>query len=230
MQDIVFIPGLLCTAELYAPQLRALRDVARAQVADHTCGASMHDIAASILTSAPETFALCGLSMGGYLAFEIMRQAPQRVTKLALLDTAAKADTAERSVARSALVARAEQDGIGAIAKLLAPGWVHQRRHNDTRLLETVGRMAANTGVTHFARQQAAIAGRADSVPDLGAIRVPTLVLVGREDEATPVMDAEVIAHGIRGSRLTVLEDCGHLSTLEQPDAVNAALLAWLGA
>lgn len=229
MQDVVLIPGLLCTAELYAPQLLALRDVARTQVADHTSAASMTDIASSILQRAPRTFALCGLSMGGYLAFEIMRQAPERVTKLALLDTAAKADTPERAASRFELVARAERDGLVAVAKTLWPGWISASRMADAQLLATVERMAANTGVTHFARQQAAIAGRADSVPGLSAIGVPTLVLVGRDDQATTVADAEMIARGISGSKLVVVEDCAHLSTLEQSNAVNKALLAWLG-
>lgn len=228
MQDLVLIPGLLCTAELYAPQLRALRDVARMQVADHTCCASIDDLVTSILAAAAPTFALCGLSMGGYIAFEIMRRAPERVTKLALLNTAAKADTPERSAGRFALVARAEHEGLGAVAKTLWPGWIHPDRMADAALLATVASMAAHTGVTHFARQQTAIAHRADSISGLAAIGVPTLVLVGRHDQATTVADADVMASGIKGSTLTVIENCAHLSTLEQPDAVNCALSTWL--
>lgn len=228
MQDLVLIPGLLCTAELFAPQLRALRDVARMQIADHTCATSIGDIATSILAAAPPTFALCGLSMGGYLAFEIMRRAPQRVTRLALLDTAAKADTPDRSAGRFALIARAEHEGLGTVAKTLWPGWISANRMADGALLATVASMAANTGVTHFARQQTAIAHRADSVPGLSAISVPTLVLVGRQDQATTVADADVMASGIKGSTLIVVENCAHLSTLEQPDAVNRALSTWL--
>ena len=230
MQDVVLIPGLTCTYELFGSQLKALAAAARVHVADHACAASMADIAAMILAKAPRSFALCGLSMGGYLAFEIMRQAPERVTKLALLDTAAKADTPERAAGRFALVAQAERQGLGEVAKGLWPSWIHPRRVTDTALLATVASMAANTGVTHFARQQAAIAGRVDSSPGLAKIKVPTLVLVGREDQATTVADAEVIAAGIAGSKLVVIEDCAHLSTLEQPEAVNRALLDWLGA
>jgi len=228
--DLLLIPGLLCTAALYAPQVAALSPSMRIAVANHTVAASISDIARVILASAPQRFSLCGLSMGGYLAFEIMRQAPERVIRLALLDTSAKPDTPERTVARRALVARAEGEGLGAVSQSLLPQWVHPRRLSDTALGATVGRMAAETGVTHFARQQAAIAGRIDSRPGLGAINVPTLVLVGREDAATPVADAEEIARGIVGARLVVAEDCGHLSTLEQPDAVNRALHAWLEA
>ena len=228
--DLVLIPGLLCTAELYAPQLRALSAVTSAKVADHTTAASMGDMAASILAAAPARFALCGLSMGGYIAFEIMRQAPERVTKLALLDTSAKPDTPERSATRRVMLARAETEGLGAVSTALLPQWVHPRRLGDVGLTATVARMAAHTGVTHFARQLSAIIGRPDSRPGLAAIRVPALVLVGREDAATPVADAEEIARGIPGSTLAIIEDSGHLTPLEQPEAVTRALLHWLGA
>lgn len=229
MQDLVLIPGLLCTAALYEPQLKALSDVARMQVADHTVATSMRDIASVILARAPKAFALCGLSMGGYLAFEIMRQAPDRVTKLALLNTAAKPDTPDRSAERFARVARAEKEGLLPVARSMWPAWMPAGRQPDPALLEIAARMTTATGVTHFARQQTAIAGRPDSIPGLGAIRVPTLVLTGRDDQATTVADAEVIARGIPGSHLEVIENCAHLSTLEQPDAVTAVLRRWLG-
>ncbi len=230
MQDLVLIPGLLCTAELYAPQISGLSDVARMQVADHTVAASMRDIAAIILARAPKTFALCGLSMGGYLAFEIMRQAPDRVTRLALLDTAAKPDTPERSAERFQRVARAEQEGLLPVARSMWPYWMPAGRQPDPALLEIAARMTAETGVTHFARQQTAIAGRPDSIPGLAAIGVPTLVLTGRDDQATTVADAEVMVRGISGSKLEVIENCAHLSTLERPGEVTSALRRWLGA
>ena len=108
------------------------------------------------------------------------------------------------------------------------PQWIHPRRLKDAALVAIVGKMAADTGLDAFARQQTAIAGRADSRPGLAAITIPALVLVGRDDAATPVADATEIASGIRGSRLRIIEDCGHLSTLEQPAAVTAALVQWL--
>ncbi len=230
LPDLLFIPGLLCTKALYAPQLQALTPHARMTVADHATADSMVAIAATILASAPARFALCGLSMGGYLAFEIMRQAPGRVTRLALLDTSAKADTPERTQYRRAQVARAEADGIRAGVPTLMPLLIHPRRLTDATLTATVERMAVDQGVTHFARQQSAIAGRADSRPHLAAIKIPTLVLVGREDALTPVAESEEIADGIPGSRLVIVEDCGHLSALEQPGAVTRALQDWLGA
>ncbi len=228
-QDLLLIPGLLCTAELYEPQMAELPSVVRVHVANHTTADSMAAIAATILAAAPAKFALCGLSMGGYLALEIMRQAPERVTRLALLDTNARADTPERVQVRRAQVATAEKQGFEPGLKTLVPLLIHPRRLSDVALVGTIERMTLQTGVTHFARQQSAIAGRPDSRPGLGAIKVPALVLVGREDALTPVADAEEIARGIAGSTLVIVEDCGQLSTLEQPVAVNAALRAWLG-
>ena len=226
--DLLLIPGLLCTADLFAPQMAALLPRVRPQVADHTTADTLPAIAASVLAVAPARFALCGLSMGGYIAFEIMRQAPERVIKLALLDTSAKPDTSERSVIRRQLVTRAEAEGLGTVSAALYPQWVHPLRVPDRALAAGVASMAANTGLTHFARQMTAIAARADSRPGLGAIHVPTLVLVGRQDAATPVADAEEIVQGLAGSTLVVIEDCGHLTTLEQPDMVTTALLNWL--
>jgi pimeloyl-ACP methyl ester carboxylesterase len=229
MQNLLMIPGLLCTAELYGPQVAALGDSVPITVARHTGLDTMAMIAASILAAAPPTFALCGLSMGGYIAFEMMRMAPARVTRLALLDTSARPDTPEGVGARRQLVAGARTLGMEAGTKVLMPRLVHPRRVNDAELVATVARMADAVGVDNFAKQQEAIGGRADSRPGLGAIKVPTLVLVGREDALTPVALAAEMAQGIPGSNLTIIEDCGHLSTLEQPRQVTDALRAWLG-
>ena len=229
-QDLILIPGLLCTPALYAAQTAALAPLARVTIGDHTRHDSIAAIAASILAAAPEKFALAGLSMGGYIAFEIMRQAPLRVTRLALLDTSAAPDTPDRSERRRAQIARAEQNGIASVSAEQLPMWVRPRRLADAALVAIVTKMATDTGIDAFRRQQAAIAGRADSRPGLPAVKAPTTVLVGREDAVTTVADAEVIAGGIAGSKLVIIEDCGHLSTLEQPDAVTAALRTWLQA
>jgi pimeloyl-ACP methyl ester carboxylesterase len=197
-------------------------------IADHTTAPSIHDIAARILEGAPKQFALCGLSMGGYIAFEIMRQAPDRVTRLALLDTNATADPPDRAAYRRGLVEEARQSGLGAVMEKLVPLFLNARHQTDERLVAIARRMAADTGVEAFARQQEAIITRPDSRPTLPAIRCPTLVLVGRDDVLTPVAAHEVIAAGIAGSRLEILEDCGHLATLEQPERVTAALRGWL--
>jgi pimeloyl-ACP methyl ester carboxylesterase len=199
-------------------------------VADHRRERTIEAAAARILDAAPPAFALAGLSMGGYLAFAMMRQAPERVKKLALLDTSARADTPEQSAVRERLVGMAEDGRLPDVVAMLETRFIHPARHSDEALRRTIRDMAADTGPEAFVRQEQAIMSRPDSRPLLPSIRCPTLVLVGAEDELTPPFLAEEIAHGIPGARLVVVPDCGHLSTLERPEAVNEALAAWLAA
>ena len=227
--DLVLIPGLLCSAALWTEQICALSDIANVTVADHTRHASMREIASAILAAAPARFALAGLSMGGYIAFEIIRQAADRVTRLALLDTGARADAPERRQGRLRLIALAEQDGAARAQQELLPLLVHAQRLTDKALIDTIVQMATDTGVEAFTRQQWAIMARPDYRPLLAQISCPTLVLVGAEDALTPLALAQEIADGIAGARLVIVADCGHLSTLERPQAVNRALRAWLG-
>jgi pimeloyl-ACP methyl ester carboxylesterase len=226
--NLVLVPGLLCTGALWAPQIAALSDIARCIVADHTRHRTIKGIARSILAAAPRRFALAGLSMGGYIAYEILRQAPERVERLALLDTGSRADTPERTATRRDLVANAEREGVCRAQELLMPVLIHPSRLRDTRLVDTVLQMGADTGLEAFKRQQEALIGRPDNRPLLASIRCPALVLVGREDALTPPELAREIAAGIPGAKLKIIADCGHLSTLERPEAVNRALRAWL--
>ena len=225
---IVLIPGLTCSARLYADQIPALWRFGPVTVANHTRDDSMTAIARRILAAAPPRFALAGLSMGGYIAFEIMRQAPQRVAKLALLDTGARAETPEQTERRKVVIALAKSGRYAEVPDIAFPIYVHRNRHNDAGLKQTVCTMAAETGVEAFLRQQQAIMARPDSRPGLGAIKCPTLVLVGDGDEATPPELAREIAGAIAGARLSVIAECGHLSTLEQPEKVTAALVEWM--
>jgi pimeloyl-ACP methyl ester carboxylesterase len=225
---IVLIPGLTCTARLYAAQIPALWPFGPVTVADHRRDDSMAAIARRILAAAPPRFALAGLSMGGYLAFEIMRQAPERVAKLALLDTGARADTAEQTERRHVLMAKAKAGGYAEIPELAFPLYVHRKRHDDAALKSIVRAMAEETGLDGYLRQQQAILGRPDSRPGLAAIACKTMVLVGEGDEATPPELTREIASGIAGSRLVVIPGSGHLSTLEEPNAVNQALAEWM--
>lgn len=226
--NLVLVPGLLCTKALWAPQIESLDDIAESMVADHTRHDSMAAIAQSILAAAPKRFALAGLSMGGYIAYEVIRQAPERVTRLALLDTGSRADTPERAAGRRELIATAEREGARKAQEILLPVLIHTSRLSDRPLVETIAQMAVDTGVEAFKRQQAAIMSRPDNRPFLPSIRCPTLVVVGREDALTPVELSQEIAAGIPGATLQIVPDCGHLSTLERPDAVNRALRAWL--
>jgi pimeloyl-ACP methyl ester carboxylesterase len=225
---LVLIPGLTCTARLYAEQVPALWQFGPVTVADHRRDDSMAAIARRILAAAPPRFALAGLSMGGYVAFEIMRQAPGRVAKLALLDTGARADVPEQTERRRVLMAMAEAGRFAEIPELAFPLYVHRDRRGDESLKRIVFDMAAATGLAAYLRQQQAILSRPDSRPGLAAIACATLVLVGEGDEATPPELAREIAAGISGSRLAIIPDSGHLSTLEQPAAVTHALVEWL--
>ena len=227
---IICIPGLACSPRLYAEQIPPLWTVGPVTIAQHGGHDSMSAIARTILGSAPQRFALIGLSMGGYVSFEILRQAPERVAKLALLDTTARPDTPEQTENRRSQIRLVETTPMSKLAGLLFPRLVHPQRHNDLQLRETVRLMAEETGAAAFIRQQTAIMNRLDSRPVLGAIRCPTLVLVGEGDELTPPDRAAEIAQGIAASRLTILPECGHLSTLERPRQVTAALLELLRA
>lgn len=227
---MVLIPGLLCTARLYAEQISVLWRFGPVMIADHRRDDTAAAIAARILAAAPPHFALAGLSMGGYLALEVMRQAPDRVARLALLDTNARADTPEISERRRRQIELAQNGRLGEIVDQQLPLFVHRDRRGDTSLIEIVRVMAEETGVEAFVRQQRALIGRADLRSHLAAIRCPTLVLVGDGDELTPPTLAKEIAGSITGARLVVVPASGHLSTLEQPVAVNTALVEWMAA
>jgi pimeloyl-ACP methyl ester carboxylesterase len=224
----VLIPGLLCTPALYAEQIPALWRLGPVTVADHTRDDSMPAIARRILSLAPPRFALIGLSMGGYAAFEIMRQAPERVVKLALLDTTARSDAPEQTELRLRQIEMARDGRFDGIAQLLFPRFVAQRRREDRALQSIVRTMAADTGSAAFIRQQTAIMHRPDSRPGLSTINCPTLVAVGADDTLTPPDRAAEIAAAIPGAKLSVVPDCGHLATLEQPAALARALFEFL--
>lgn len=226
---LILIPGLTCTAALWAPQVAALGNDATISIGDHSSADSMPGIARAILAVAPQHFALAGLSMGGYIAFEIIRQAPERVTHLALLDTSAKPFDHTQAPQRHALVALANKVGMEAAITKLLPFFLHPARLVDDDIVGVVKQMARDTGAATFARQQQALMSRPDSRPTLAAIRCPTLVLVGKQDLLTPVAEHREIAAGVAHAQIEIIPECGHLSTLERPAAVNAALARWLG-
>jgi pimeloyl-ACP methyl ester carboxylesterase len=185
----------------------------------------MPAIARRILEAAPPRFALIGLSMGGYIAFELLRQAPDRIARLALLDTSARPDLPEQTANRRTQIKWAEQGRFGEVVELVFPRVVHRDRRDDPRLLEIVKLMADDTGPEAFIRQQTAIIGRVDSRPGLGEIRCPTLVLVGEGDELTPPELAREIAAGIPRAQLVTIAGAGHSSTIERPAEVTRALV-----
>ena len=227
---VVLVPGLLCSPRLYAEQIPQLWRTGPVTVAVHTLDDSVEAIARRILDSAPARFALAGLSMGGYISFEILRQAPQRVARLVLLDTSARPDTPQQSEQRRAQIDMAREGRLGEVADMLFPRLVHARRWGDESLRRIWRAMVQEVGAQGFINQEMAIIGRPDSRPGLADIRCPTLVVVGDGDVLTPPELAEEIANAIPGARLAVIRDSGHLSTLEQPAAVTKAMLEFLGA
>jgi pimeloyl-ACP methyl ester carboxylesterase len=229
--SLVLIPGLLCDAQLWRPQIENLADIANIWIADHTRSDTMAGVARDVLADAPFTsFALAGLSMGGYIALEIMRQAPHRVARLGLLDTAAGAELPEQTQRRMEFIALAGSGEFPRVTEILLPLLIHPSRLEQPALTDVVRAMAKDTGTEAFVRQEKAIMSRNDSRGLLPAINCPTLVLCGRQDAMTPLARHEEIAAGIRGAGLEIIEDCGHLSTLERPAEVNAALHRWLAA
>jgi pimeloyl-ACP methyl ester carboxylesterase len=225
---ILLVPGLGCSARLYEAQISALWRFGPVTVANHREGDSVAEIARHILETAPPRFALAGLSLGGYVAFEIVRQAPRRVLKLALLDTSARPDTPEQTELRKQRVALAEAGRYADIARMQFPLSVHESRHEDAALFALYRAMQAETGAEAYVRWQRAIMLRADMRPFLPEISCPTLALVGDADKITPLPLAEEMAAGIRGAELVVVSACGHLSAAERPEEVNAALVGWM--
>ena len=221
----VLVPGLLCTPRLYAEQLPALWRLGPVTLADHTRDADMASIARRILASAPARFALVALSMGGYISFEILRQAPERVQRLVLLDTTARSDTPEQSQVRQGLMALAREGRFAEVQERLFLRFVHRQRHSDAALRSLVRLMAEETGTETFLRQETALLSRPDSRSSLASISCPTTVIVGDGDELTPPELAREIADGIAGARLLEIPGAGHLSTLERPLEVTAALV-----
>jgi pimeloyl-ACP methyl ester carboxylesterase len=215
---------------MYAGQVPQLWRAGPVMIADHTRDDSMSGIARRIFSTAPPRFALVGLSMGGYIAFEMLRQAPERIAKVALLDTSARADAPEQSAMRRAQMTLASQGRLAEVVEQQFPRLVHRARRADAALREVFDLMAAEVGAAGFVRQQTANIGRSDSRPTLGNIHCPALVLVGEGDELTPPERAAEIAAAIPGARLATVPQCGHMSTLERPDEVARALLGWLEA
>ncbi len=227
-RHLLLLPGLMCTSDLFAAQLNGLADSAVMHVADHSRHTDMSQMARAVLDEAPPQFALAGLSMGGYLAFEILRQAPQRVTKLALLASNARADRPAQIKFREIGIAMAKIMGCRAAQAYLMPQLIHPARLNDRDLVARIMAMADGTGAQAFERQQRAIMGRPDNREFLAQIKCPTLIVVGEQDALTPIKVAREMADGIAGARLEVIQDCGHISTMEQPEAVNGLLRRWL--
>ncbi len=225
---LVLLPGYLDTEALWRHQVDNLADIADIAVGDLTTQTSIPDMASTVLARAPKRFALAGLSMGGYTAFEIMRQAPERVSRLALLDTTPFADPPERLDGRRNQIATAREGRFDEVVEQMVGFKMKAQGPVKAELAAAIRQMSYDVGAEAMIRQQTAMVDRADTSDVLASITCPTLVLCGRQDQPTPPEVHEKIAAAIAGARLVIVEDCGHLAPLEQPEATTAAMREWL--
>jgi pimeloyl-ACP methyl ester carboxylesterase len=225
---LVLLPGLLNTGRVFEHQIEALSDTADCVVPELWHHETIGAMADATLAAAPPTFALVGFSMGGYVAFEILRRAAERVERLALMDTQATPDSAESTKRRRALLDQTKIGRFHGVQRTLLPQLVHLRHIDDAAITQPIFDMAQEIGADGFVREQRAIIDRADSRHMLVDIDIPTVVIVGRQDQVTPLPRSEEMAADIANSRLVVLEECGHMSPLEKPAEVTAALRRWL--
>jgi pimeloyl-ACP methyl ester carboxylesterase len=225
---ILLVPGLGGSPRVYAPVIPALWRHGPVTVANHIRDESIGAIARRILAEAPPRFALAGHSMGGYIAFEIIRQAPERVARLALLNTQARPDSDEALARRRKQIASIQAGGFHDVIAALYPTYVHPSRRDDAELRARIFEMMDEVGPDAFVRQLTAIMGRADSRATLAAITCPTLVLTADQDGALSKDLSVEIADGIPGAKLVILAECGHHPQFEQPAAMIGALEDWL--
>lgn len=225
--DLLLLPGLLNDEALWAAQVDALSPALRCHVGDLTTGETLEAVAESVLAAAPPRFALAGFSLGGYVAQQILRVAPGRVERLALLDTSVRADTPARSAQRQALARGAGVPGtFHGFGEKLMRSYVAPAHLHDHALLEYIRAMTARLGPQVFARQS--LLARPEGSDVLRRWHGPALVLWGAEDAITPPALHHEMAALMPQARLVELPDCGHLSPLEQPQAVTDALRRWL--
>ncbi|QFT33032.1 alpha/beta fold hydrolase [Roseibium porphyridii] len=228
MTPLVLLPGMMCDARLYGPQIAELSGKVPLHLAPVTGHASIGELAEEILQNAPSRFALAGLSMGGIVAMEVVRQAPERVARLALLDTNPRAELDEVKQGREPQIDKVRAGSLKDVMRdELKPNYLaNGPRRQD--VLDLCMNMALDLGAGVFERQSRALQTRPDQQKTLAAVACPTLILMGAEDRLCPLDRHELMHDLISGSTLTVVEGAGHLPTLEQPDAVNEAFKTWL--
>lgn len=227
LEPLLLLPGLLCDRLFWKNQLDGLHDVFACAVPQLDAQNTVEAMARDAIRLMEGTFSLVGHSMGGYVALEVMRQAPERVRRLALLSTQPRADTKEQAERRLKFIRQAERGGFLDVIADFPPLLFHEKRLCDEALVKDFHAMARRVGNDAFLCQQRAIMGRPDSVSTLKTITCPTLVLCGRQDLITPLENSELMADTISGAQLTILEECAHMAPVEEPAAVNDALRAW---
>ena len=232
-EPLVLLPGRLCDARLFEHQVSDLAKLCEVTVGNITKADSLEEMARQVLASAPSRFALAGLSLGGIVALEITRQAPGRVTRLALLDANPGGNTSqqlEEFKAQTRQALRSPDDFLRLTTDFFYPQMVHPARLEDDALKKKVVEMALAVGPAAFLRQNKALESRKARWDDLSAINCPALVLSGRVDRVCPLAIQATMTRLIGGAKQVIIENCGHLSTLEQPRQVTEALKEWLQA
>lgn len=224
---VVLLPGMLETADLWDGVAPALAAVAPVRLGRIDLDASVEEMAESVLVATPGRFALAGHSLGAIVALEVVRRAPERVTRLALLNSSALAPTEAQLSDWKALATDAREGSFSALVSRYARGILPAHRQDDRRLLARVEAMARSCGPRVLLRQLAAQSARVDARPGLSAITVPTLVISGARDEVCPPARQQELAAAIPGARLEALADVGHLSPFEAPERVSELLAAW---
>ena len=224
---LVLVPGLVCDAEVWQHQVRHLADVAHIDIPPVDARDTMAGMAQDVLASAPPRFGLAGFSMGGYVALEMLRQAPERITRLALLDTSARADTREKAGGRRAAIDAIERGRYRDVIEGMMPVLLHPD-HQHGSLADLVRAMTARIGPEVFSRRHRAMLTRADSRELLGGTPLPVRVICGRHDAMSSLAEHEEMAVLAARGRWSIIEDCGHMSIIEQPAAVSALLRDWL--
>ncbi|MGE3770113.1 MAG: alpha/beta fold hydrolase [Bdellovibrionales bacterium] len=230
---IVFIPGMLCDEALFAPQIKVLQASHECIVVPPTFANNILDLADGVIAKAPPRFALAGLSTGGYVAFEILRQLAavgqrNRIAKIVLMNTSAREDTEDRKNRRRALIALSRTGRFKGVTPRLLPNLINEKHIHDPAITQVIFDMAARIGQSVFEMQQTAILHRPDSRDVLPTITQPTLIIGGADDRLISVEEINEMADAIPGAQAHILEDCGHLSPLEQPEKVTKLLVGFL--
>ncbi len=227
-EPLLLLPGMMCDARLYGPQMAAFSHQRPVMVAPFGLHETVAAIAADVLATAPPRFALAGLSMGGIVAMELVRQAPERITRLALLDTNPKAEADEIAARRAPQIAKVQAGQLRAVMRdEMKPNYLTDGPHMG-QILDLCMAMAETVGPEAFVAQSRALQSRPDQQATLRGVTVPTLILCGEDDTLCPLHRHELMHDLIPGSTLSVIKGAGHLPTLEQPDATNKALAKWL--
>lgn len=227
-ETLYLLPGMMCDRSLWRHQIETLSSLYDVRVADFTNGDSIDHFADQVLKDAPDEFSLAGLSMGGYVAFEILRRKPDAVKRLALIDTSPFADLEDHVVFRKSIMDVARDQGMGQVMETLLPRMIHPSRYEDEPLVTQIDAMAHRVGADVFINQQVALLNRRDSFESLKEITCPTCVIVGRQDQLTPIKLSRQMADEMSNAKLVEVDTCGHLSTMEQPEALSAVLRLWM--